>query len=187
MGGMIAQTIAARHPDRVLSLVSIMSNTGSRLTGQPAFSVVPLMIKTAPADREGYAEHVVSVFAAVGSPDFPRDDDEVRERARLSWDRSYDPAGSARQLAAINASGNRRAEVRRIKAPTLVIHGQADKLVHRSGGSATARLIDGAQIMKVEGMGHDLPRAVWPRIVDGIVATARRAGFEPRQAAALSA
>ena len=113
MGGMIAQTIAARHPGRVLSLVSIMSNTGSRFTGQPAFSVVPLMIKAAPSDRDGYAEHVVSIFAAVGSPGFPRDDDEVRELARRSWDRSYDPAGSGRQLAAINASGNRRAEIRR--------------------------------------------------------------------------
>ena len=95
--------------------------------------------------------------------------------AALSYDRGRDPAATVRQLAAILASGNRTRELRRIKAPTLVVHGSADRLVRPSGGQATARAIPGARLLRIEGMGHDLPRAFWPRILDAIVENARLA------------
>ncbi len=177
MGGMIAQTLAARHPSRVKSLVSIMSNTGARLSGQPAFMAYPLLLKAAPRDREAFADHVVAVFNKIGSPGFERDEEQVRDLALRSYDRDRDPAAAGRQLAAIVASGARKREIARITAPTLVIHGDADKLIRPSGGKATARAIPGARLMTIEGMGHDLPRGAWPRIVDGIVDNARRAGF----------
>jgi pimeloyl-ACP methyl ester carboxylesterase len=175
MGGMIAQTLAARHPGSVRSLVSIMSNTGSRLSGQPSLRTYGLLLSRAPRERNAYIAHFERVFAAIGSTGLPRDLDDVRELAALSYDRDHDPDGPSRQLAAIIASGNRAGELRRITAPTLVVHGKADPLVAYSGGRATARLIGGAKMMSVEGMGHDLPRAVWPRLIDGIAATAARA------------
>jgi pimeloyl-ACP methyl ester carboxylesterase len=178
MGGMIAQTLAFRHPEKVLSLVSIMSNTGAKLSGQPALAVYPALLKTAPREREAFAEYVAQTFDKIGSPGFDRDLDEVRDMARVSWDRDHDPGASGRQLAAIIASPTREKHLSQIKAPTLVIHGKADKLVRPSGGKATARRIPGARLMMIEGMGHDLPRDVWQRVIDGIVDNARRAGFE---------
>jgi pimeloyl-ACP methyl ester carboxylesterase len=175
MGGMIAQTLAARHPSRVRSLVSIMSNTGSRIWGQPSLRTYAVLLRRAPAGRDAYIAHIERVFAAIGSPGLPRDIEQVRELAAGSYDRDHDPDGPGRQLAAIIASGNRAAELRRITAPTLVVHGKADPLVAYSGGRATARLIPGAKLMSVEGMGHDLPRAVWPRLIDAIAALASRA------------
>jgi pimeloyl-ACP methyl ester carboxylesterase len=175
MGGMIAQTIAIRHPRRVMSLVSIMSNTGARLTGQPWPKTYPVLLSRSPADRDGYIEHTVRLFALIGSPGFERDEEDLRRRAGMSFDRGRNPAGIARQLAAIIASGNRTKDLRQIRMPTLVIHGTADRLVSPSGGRATARAIPGARLMLIEGMGHDLPRALWPRIVDGIVENAARA------------
>ena len=177
MGGMIAQTVAIRHPLRVLSLVSIMSNVGAKISGQPALAVYPVLLTTAPGEREAFAEHVAKAFDKIGSPGFDRDLDEVRELARVSYDRDHDAAAAGRQLAAIIASPNRTKDLRRITAPTLVIHGKADKLVRPSGGRATARNIPGARLMLIEGMGHDLPRGAWDRMIDGIVDNARRAGF----------
>jgi pimeloyl-ACP methyl ester carboxylesterase len=175
MGGMIAQTLAARHPDRVRSLASIMSTTGHRLRGQPQLKLYPMFVRRPPRDRERYAEHFARVFAAIGSPGFDRDVDEVRELARLSFDRGNDPAGGARQLGAIVASGDRTDELRRIAAPTVVIHGTRDPLVNLSGGRATARAIPGARLVTIDGMGHDLPRGAWPRIIDAIVGNAQSA------------
>jgi pimeloyl-ACP methyl ester carboxylesterase len=175
MGGMIAQTVALRHPQRVLSLVSIMSNTGARFSGQPAFALYPVLFKTAPRERQAFAEHVARVFDRIGSPGFDHDVDEIRNMALISWDRGRDPAAPGRQLAAVIASPDRTKQLGRITAPTLVIHGKADKLVRPSGGRATARRIPGARLMEIHGMGHDLPRAAWPRIIDGIVENARRA------------
>ena len=185
MGGMIAQTVAIRHPDRVLSLVSIMSNTGARLSGQPALAAYPLLLKAAPDEREKFAEHVAQTFDKIGSPGFDRDLDEVRDMARVSFDRDRDRAAAGRQLAAIIASPNREKRLGEITAPTLVIHGKADKLVRPSGGRATARRIPGARLMLIDGMGHDLPRGAWPRIIDGIADNARRAdaGVTARTAA----
>jgi pimeloyl-ACP methyl ester carboxylesterase len=175
MGGMIAQTLAARHPERVRSLVSIMSNTGSRIWGQPSLRTYAVLLRRAPSGRDAYIAHIERVFAAIGSPGLPRDVEQIRELAAGSYDRDHDPDGPGRQLAAIIASGNRAAELRKVTAPTLVVHGKADPLVAYSGGRATARLIRGAKLMSIEGMGHDLPRAIWPRLIDAILALASSA------------
>ena len=175
MGGMIAQTLAAFHPEHVSSLVSIMSNTGSRRSGQPSLRVFPAFLRRPPHDREEYIAHVQRLFEAIGSSGLPRDSDEIRAMAEASFERNHDPEGPGRQLAAIIASGDRTAELRAIDVPTLVIHGTADPLVSPSGARATARAIPGAQLMMIDGMGHDLPRVIWPQIIDGIVDTASRA------------
>jgi len=185
MGGMIAQVIAARHPRSVRSLVSIMSNTGSLLSGQPSLRVYSTFLRQAPPEREAYIRHMTAVFELIGSPAPRRDLQQVRELVAQSYDRDHDPAGTGRQLAAIIASGNRTAELRRIVAPTLVIHGAADRLVGPSGGRATARAIPGAQLMIVDGMGHDLPLELWPRIIDAIAGHA--AAADAAQAAAPAA
>ena len=183
MGGMIAQTMAARHGEQVLSLVSIMSSTGSRWSGQPAPRILPVFLQKPAASKEDYQERIVKLFALVGSPEFERDDDELRELAGTSWDRGIDPAGFARQLGAIIASGHRGADLRQIRVPTLVIHGKSDRLVRPSGGRATARAIPDARLELIDGMGHDLPRGVWPRILDGIAETAARAAEPAAQPA----
>jgi pimeloyl-ACP methyl ester carboxylesterase len=176
MGGMIAQTIAIRHPARVLSLVSIMSNTGARLKGRPAVGVLPIFLKRAPRSREGYIEHTVKLFEAIGSPGFERDEAHFRTMLGRAYDRGIDPAGSARQLAAILAAGDRAPQLRKLDVPALVIHGTADRLVNPSGGKATAKAIPGARLLLVDGMGHDLPRDAWPQIVEAIADNAARAG-----------
>jgi pimeloyl-ACP methyl ester carboxylesterase len=176
MGGMIAQTVAARHPERVLSLVSIMSNTGARRTGQPSVRLYPVLLRRPPRDLAGYVRHTEWVLTQIGSPGFERDRDDMRRLAELSFERGLNPAGAGRQLAAIIASGDRTPLLRRIAAPTLVIHGSADRLVPPSGGRATARAIPGARLLMIEGMGHDLPRGAWPRMLDAIEANAARAG-----------
>jgi pimeloyl-ACP methyl ester carboxylesterase len=184
MGGMIAQTMAAEHPDRVRSLVSIMSSTGSRWSGQPAPRILPVFLQKPASGKEAYVERIVKLFALVGSPGFERDDDELRELASTSWDRGVDPAGLNRQLGAIIASGHRGEDLKRIRVPTLVIHGKADRLIRPSGGRATARAIPGARLELIDGMGHDLPRGVWPRILDGIEQNAARAAQPAAQPAA---
>src|SRR4051812_38665564 len=183
MGGMIAQTVAAWHPEVVLSLTSIMSNTGSVLTGRPGFSVYPLFLERPRGGREASIERTMKVFKLIGSRGLPRDDDLIREMAARSYDRDHDAAAPGRQLAAIIASGNRTKELRRIKAPTLVIHGDEDKMIGKSGGRATARAVPGAKLLMIEGMGHDLPRAAWRQMIDAIVANAERAVEPARQAA----
>jgi pimeloyl-ACP methyl ester carboxylesterase len=175
MGGMIAQTVAARHPDLVLSLTSIMSNTGSIVTGRPGLRVYPLFLERPGEGRDAAIRRTLKVFKLIGSRGLPRDDDLIRDLAERSYDRDHDPVAPGRQLAAIMASGNRVKEIRRIEVPTLVIHGDEDKMVGKSGGRATARAIPGAKLMIVKGMGHDLPPAAWPQIIDGIVANAQRA------------
>jgi pimeloyl-ACP methyl ester carboxylesterase len=175
MGGMIAQTLAAEHPASVRSLVSIMSNTGNRWSGQPAFGIYRYLLRRAPEDRDGFVEHLVRVFAAIGSPGFPRDEERVRDMAARSYDRGHDPAGPGRQLAAILASGDRTPQLRQIRAPTLVVHGTKDRMVRKSGGRATARAIPGARLELIDGMGHDLPEALWPRLIELIVAHASSA------------
>ena len=175
MGGMIAQTIAARRPERVLSLTSIMSSTGSRWRGQPALRTYRQFLRPVSTDRATYIAQTAALFDIIGSPGFERDDDDLRSLLGAMYDRGHDAGSVTRQLAAILASGDRTAELRRITAPTLVIHGTADKLVALSGGRATARAIPGARLLKVEGMGHDLPRGAWPQIIDAIVENTRRA------------
>jgi pimeloyl-ACP methyl ester carboxylesterase len=175
MGGMIAQMLAAEKPESVRSLVSIMSNTGSRWKGQPAFSIYRYLLRKAPDDREGYIEYTTKVFEAIGSRGLPFDSERVRDMVARSYDRGHDSAGPGRQLGAIIASGDRTAALKRIRAPTLVIHGSKDKMVARSGGVATAKAIPNARLMTVKGMGHDLPEAAWPQLVPAIAEHAHTA------------
>jgi len=174
LGGMVAQTLAARHPDSVRTLTSIMATTGSRFRGLPEMGALRVLLQRAPERREAFVEHFVRVFELIGSPGFERDTDELREQAGRSYDRGTNPAGTARQLAAVLKSGNRTKQVRAIRAPTLVVHGTKDRLARPSGGRATADAIPGAELMLIEGMGHDLPRGVWPRVVAAIGERAQR-------------
>jgi pimeloyl-ACP methyl ester carboxylesterase len=175
MGGMVAQTLAARHPARVRSLVSIMSSTGGRWVGRPALRSYSVFLRQAPREREAFIEYATRLFAKIGSRGVPQDVDGVREIAALSYDRELNRSGTGRQLAAIVASGDRTAELGRIAVPTLVIHGSADPLISPSGGRATARAIQGAKLTMIEGMGHDLPRVLWPQMIDAIDAHAAAA------------
>jgi pimeloyl-ACP methyl ester carboxylesterase len=184
MGGMIAQTMAARHPDRVLSLASIMSNTGHRWKGMPGLRVYPIFMRRPADNREGAVESTVSTFRLIGSPGFPFEEDELRRVAQLSYERGYNPAGTARQLAAILAAGDRTPELRRITAPTVVIHGTRDRMVRPSGGRETAKAIPGSRLVEIDGMGHDLPPGVWGRIIDAVVSNIERADASSRSAAA---
>jgi pimeloyl-ACP methyl ester carboxylesterase len=159
----------------VLSLTSIMSTTGNRWKGQPSPLLYPIFLRRPAEGREESVKRIGKVFKAIGSRGLPKDMDLIRDLAERSYDRDHDPSGPGRQLAAIIASGDRTEEVRRIEAPTLVIHGTDDRLVGMSGGRATAKAIEGARLMKIKGMGHDLPRAAWARIIDAIVDNAKRA------------
>lgn len=167
MGGMIAQTVTAQYPGRVRTLTSIMSNTGARGIGRPAPSTWWRMATRRPARTRAEAvEAAVKVFRHIGSHGFPFDEDWVREKAGTDWDRDPSAAGTSRQLAGIFASGDRTAELAEIDAPTLVIHGDRDRMVHPTGGEATARAIPGARLETITGMGHDLPRGAWNQLVD---------------------
>jgi pimeloyl-ACP methyl ester carboxylesterase len=172
---MIAQLVACRYPARVVSLTSIMSSTGSRVTGQPAPAVLPLFLSRAARTKEAYAERAVALFRAVGSREELFDEERVRESAERSWKRGISISGTGRQMAAIIADRNRTSRLKRITAPTLVIHGTVDRLIRPSGGKATARAIPGAKLLLIDGMGHDLPRGAWPQIVDAIADNAARA------------
>ncbi|WP_344416329.1 alpha/beta hydrolase [Amycolatopsis minnesotensis] len=176
MGGMICQSLAIRHPGRVRSLTSIMSTTGSRRVGLPHPKVLSSMLAAPPKDRDGYAESLLRTFRTIGSPGFPFDEPRLRARALRSFDRGLNAAGTARHLSAILAAGDRTPGLRELRIPALVIHGARDPLVNPSGGKATAKAIPGAELDLVPGMGHDMPREVWPRLIDGIARTAGRAG-----------
>jgi pimeloyl-ACP methyl ester carboxylesterase len=184
MGGMIAQVLAAEHPEAVRSLTSIMSTTGNRWRGQPALSVYKYLLRPPPRDRDGYIERAAEVFGLVGSTGFPRDESYIRERAGRSYDRGYDIFAGGRQLGAIIASADRTEQLGQIRAPTLVIHGTVDKMIKPSGGRATAKAIPGARLMEIQGMGHDLPRGVWPQIIDAVAVHARAADGARARAAA---
>ena len=175
MGGMIAQVAAAGYPDRVLSLTSIMSSSGSRKVSQPRPDAKRALLSkpSDPDDPESVIEHLAGVFGVFGSPAFPTDRHELRERITRSVRRGYHPAGVTRQLVAIIASGDRRRLLRKIAAPTLVIHGAEDPLVPVEAGRDTARHIDGAKLMVIEGMGHDLAPGLLPILVEAIAAHCR--------------
>jgi pimeloyl-ACP methyl ester carboxylesterase len=175
MGGMIAQTAAALYPAQVRTLTSIMSTTGSLRVGRPALSTWRMMSDPAAKTREDAVERAVRMFRHIGSHGFAFDEAWVRERAGLSWDRDSSTAGVGRQLAAILRSGDRTPLLRKITAPTLVIHGDRDRMVHPTGGAATVRAIAGARLETITGMGHDLPRDAWSTLVDLIDANTRTA------------
>jgi pimeloyl-ACP methyl ester carboxylesterase len=174
MGGMIAQTVAALHPERVRTLTSIMSNTGARRVGRPALSTWLLMAGRPGRTREEAQARAVRMFRHIGSHGYPFDEAWVRELSGQGWDRDPSPAGVARQLGAIFRSGDRTRQLASITAPTLVIHGDRDRMVHPTGGAATARAVEGARLETITGMGHDLPQGAWPRLLDLIDSHARQ-------------
>jgi pimeloyl-ACP methyl ester carboxylesterase len=183
MGGMIAQTIAIRFPSRVLSLVSIMSNTGSFWSGQPALGLYAVLLKPSPSERSAFIDHAVEMFSKIGGNGFEPDVEDLRDIATRSYDRGHDPRGSSRQLGAIIADRDRSAALAKLQIPATVIHGLDDRLVRPSGGRATARAIPGARLVEIPGMGHGLPRGAWPTIIDAIVANAQRAATREAQPA----
>jgi pimeloyl-ACP methyl ester carboxylesterase len=183
MGGMIAQTTAIEHPQRVSSLVSIMSTTGSRRVGHPSYRTFGILFGRPPRGREAAIERAVKTFRTIGSPGFPFEEERVRQIAGRSYDRGHGAAGVLRQLHAITASGDRTAALRRLNVPTLVIHGKGDPLVNPSGGRATARAVPGARLKMVDGMGHDFPRQLWPLFANEIAANAARSNSLVKQVA----
>lgn len=175
MGGMIAQLLAIEHPDLVRSLTSIMSTTGSLRVGQPSLNMTRQLLRPPPKNRDEVPAHAERLFRIIGSPDPHFDAETIREQALRSFDRGFNPAGTARQLGAIVASRSRAKRLRGVTVPTTVIHGKLDRLVPISGGRATAKAIPGAKLIAVDEMGHDLPRAMWPEILGAIEANAASA------------
>lgn len=182
MGGMVAQTLAIEHPSRVRSLTSIMSTTGNRFVGRPSARAIAMLLSAPPRNREQFVDYLLRTFRVIGSPGYPFDEARMRERAERSYDRGVNPGGTARQLAAIMSGRDRFRALRKVRVPALVVHGSKDPLVHVSGGRATARALRESELDVVAGMGHDIPRAIWPRLVRGLVRTADRADVVTRRA-----
>ncbi|MES2993488.1 MAG: alpha/beta hydrolase [Pseudomonadota bacterium] len=177
MGGMIAQQMAVRHPQRVKSLTLIMTSSGARSLPGPSLKVRSALISR-PADPknvQSVIEHYVRLYRLIGSPDYPAPEAYLQERLGQSVRRSYRPAGTARQMVAIAADGNRSPLLGQIKHPTQIIHGKADPLVPVQAGIDLGAKIAGAEVDLIAGMGHDLPTQLWPRFVSGIASAAARA------------
>jgi pimeloyl-ACP methyl ester carboxylesterase len=169
MGGMIAQTLAIRHPARVLSLISIYSTTGNPRLPQPRPEALEALLTPPPVEREASIEHMLRMFRMIAGPGFPLDEAWTRRTVAASYDRGFYTPGVARQLLAILTQKDRTAALASVKAPTLVVHGTDDPLVPAEAGKATAAAIPGAELMLIEGMGHDLPHGgAWPKIVEAI-------------------
>jgi pimeloyl-ACP methyl ester carboxylesterase len=176
LGGMIAQLLAIRHPGKVRSLASIMSTTGDRKVGQPSAEGAGVLFTPMPAERDRYLEQAVAnARLALAGSAFPFDAEAVRRAAARGYDRAWYPAGVGRQLAAVLAAGDRTEALRSLRVPTLVVHGDADRLVGVSGGEATAAAVPGARLLRIPGLGHELPPAVWATVADAIADNAGRA------------
>jgi pimeloyl-ACP methyl ester carboxylesterase len=173
MGGMIAQQFAIEHPTRTRSLISVMSMTGEPEYGQAAPEVMAVLLAPPPVERQAYIDQ--SAGSLVWNSKKYGDEAHVREQAAADYDRSFYPEGAPRQLAAIFATGPRNIGLAALDTPTLVIHGRDDTLITPNGGFRTAELIDGANLLYVADMGHDLPEPLWPLLVDAIASHARRA------------
>jgi pimeloyl-ACP methyl ester carboxylesterase len=167
MGGMIVQTMAIEHPERVLSMTSIMSTTGELEYGQAEPATMAALLTPPPTERDAILDNAVKLSRMLASPRY-FDEERIRTRAGAAFDRCFYPEGAPRQLSAVYASGDRAEALRGVTAPTLVIHGRADTLVTPSGGERTAELIPGANLLLVHDMGHDLPVPLWPLLVDVI-------------------
>jgi pimeloyl-ACP methyl ester carboxylesterase len=176
MGGFIGQTMAIEYPDRVRSLTSMMSTTGNLQVGQPSPEVLRELFSGPPAiTRDEAIEQRLRAGRVVGSPGYPADETEAAGRAGRAWDRSHDPAGMARQAIASVASGDRTERLRGLDVPALVIHGLADRMCDVSGGRATAEAIPGAELVLIEGMGHDLAPGLRSRLAECIAGFVWRA------------
>ena len=183
MGGMIGQSLAIKHPDRVLSLASLLSTTGNRRVGLPRVRALALLLKRAPEEREAYLDFAVEVGKVIGSRKY-MDEARVRAIAAAAYDRCYYPVGMLRQLVGIQASGDRTEQLKRLDVPTVVIHGSDDPLVPTRAGHATAKAIPGARMVEIADLAHDLPPAVWDQVVEAIVENTQRApATATRQAA----
>jgi pimeloyl-ACP methyl ester carboxylesterase len=174
MGGMIVQTMAIERPERLRSLTSIMSTTGKRTVGWQHPSLLPSLLAQK-AGREGYIEASVRTWKVIGSPGYPTSEDKTRTRAGDTYDRGISAAGTMRQMVAIVTAPNRSTRLHSLKIPSLVVHGLADKMVHVSGGRATSAAIPGAELLLIDGMGHDLPPALFETFADAIRGVASRA------------
>ena len=168
MGGMIAQTLAIEHADRLRSMTSIMSSTGNPELPPSTPEATAALLSPAGTTEEEVLERTVQINRTIGSPGYPEPEDDVRARAREDYQRSFHPVGVARQMAAIAASGNRKPALGNVRTPTLVIHGADDPLVPLTGGIDTHEAIAGSQLQVIDGMGHDLPEAIWPQVVGAI-------------------
>lgn len=173
MGGMIAQTIAIEYPDRLRSLTSISSSTGNPGTGQADPAAFGGLGRE-PKDRQGYVDWQVRASRALGSPGFAFDEAAVADTAGRAYDRGRDQAAMMRHFVAVVASGDRTRELRKLRVPTLVLHGTADRIFHVSGGRATADAIPDAELVTIDGMGHSLPKELWPTFADHIAELAHR-------------
>jgi pimeloyl-ACP methyl ester carboxylesterase len=176
LGGMIAQTLALEHPQRVLSLASIMSTTGDRAVGEASPAGIEALTAVPPPDRDGFVMALVEARRKIGSPGFPFDAGRANRIAALGFDRGHHPKGTIRQAIAIIKSGDRTERLAEIRVPTVVIHGEDDPLIGVSGGRATAAAIPGATLVVIPGMGHDFPAGVWEQVANEIAENARRAG-----------
>ncbi|HEY5846928.1 MAG TPA: alpha/beta hydrolase, partial [Microlunatus sp.] len=168
MGGMIVQLLAIEHPDRVRSLTSIMSTTGDPAVGEASDAAIAVLMAPPAGSREGVLDGAVVANRIMGSPSYPMAAEELRSRAGRAFDRAYDPAGFARQLKACMTTPDRTEALRRLDLPALIVHGAADALIGVSGGRATAAAIPGSELLVLDGVGHELPEAVWPVVVDRI-------------------
>ena len=168
MGGMIVQTMAIEHPERLLSMTSVMSNTGEAEFGQPSAKAIGALTAPPATDRESAVQRHIAGLREWGSPEFA---DEARWRAdaERAFDRSFHPSGAGRQYFAVGASGSRADQLRNVTVPTLVMHGDRDTLIDISGGRRTAELIPGARFKMIEGMGHDYPPQLWDQWVELVV------------------
>lgn len=176
MGGMIAQHIAARYPERVLSLTSIMSTTGNRRLPRARKEAMQVLAnRPMGGDPEDMIAYSVRAARVIGSPGYPAEEARLERRVRADYERGFYPQGVARQMAAIVADGDRRAMLKDVKAPTLVIHGEDDPLVPLAGGRDTAASIAGARLMTIPGMGHDLPLALVDTLTGAIAEHAKDA------------
>ena len=174
MGGMIAQTMAITHPERVRSLTSIMSTTGKRSVGWQHPSLLPALLMSRGPGRDEYIRTSSAFWRLIGSPSYPQDLERVRERAAETFDRGVSKGGIMRQMLAVLTQQNRSSRLRGVKVPTLVVHGLADKMVHASGGRATAAAIPSAELLLIDGMGHDMPPALFDTLAAAIRRTADR-------------
>jgi pimeloyl-ACP methyl ester carboxylesterase len=179
MGGMIAQEFAVAFPGRVRSLTSLMSSTGDTKLPGPQPKAMAALGKKTPLDRAGFIHRYVETWSVIAGNGFPFDPERMARQGAASYDRGINPPGVARQLLAIMASGNRKNALRGLRVPTLVIHGTRDPLIPFAAGPDTAQAIPGAALVAIDGMGHWMPREVWPRIVDAIARHA--AASEPRR------
>jgi len=175
MGGMIAQTIAIEHPSRVRSLCSIMSTTGDPAAGAPSSEAMTVLLRPPATTRDEAVANSVEASRVIGSTAFEVPEELLRARAAATYDRCFYPIGIARQLVAIQASGDRTEALRVVDVATVVVHGTVDPLVPPAGGELTAKAIPGAELVMIEGMGHDLPEGAWPAVIEAIATNAARA------------